>query len=371
MPFGSLLAALGDIRDPRRPQGQRYSLKHLLLFSVLAVLAGATSYQKIITFIAVQRDRLNAAFGVNFRRAPAVNTLRHVFLRLGRDDLEGAFRRHAQDLNAAVGMTGKRTVALDGKTLCGSFDRLNDQAAAHVLSAFASDAALILAHQEVAGSPGEIAAVPALLSKLGLRDVLFTADALHCQKDSFTQAAETGNALLVRVKDNQPTLHGRLAELCAQRPPVDRAETVDRRRHGRQQHRLVEVFDTAGHLDADWQPLIACVARVSRLTFEKNTHSGLWPCREEIGFYACQIRLDAPILARAVRSHWGIENRDHYVRDVTLGEDDSRIRHRPGAMACIRSFALNILRANGVQNISQALYVNALNFDRLIALGAS
>ena len=96
MPFGSLLAALEEIRDPRRPQGQRYSLSHLLLFSVLAVLAGATSYQKIITFIAVQRDRLNTAFGACLRRAPAVNTLRRLFLALERDDLEAAFRRHAR-----------------------------------------------------------------------------------------------------------------------------------------------------------------------------------------------------------------------------------------------------------------------------------
>src|SRR3954466_10708691 len=113
-------------------------------------------------------------------------------------------------------------------------------------------------------------------------------------------------------------------------------------------------------LDTEWQPLIACVARVSRLTFEKDTRSGLWPSREEIGCYACQIHLDAETLARAVRSHWGIENRDHYVRDV--GEDDSRIRQKPGAMARIRSAALNILRANGIQNVSQALYINALNF---------
>ncbi len=113
--------------------------------------------------------------------------------------------------------------------------------------------------------------------------------------------------------------------------------------------------------------MIACVARVSRLTFEKDTRTGLWPSREEIGYYACQIHLDAD--ARAVRSHWGIENRDHYVRDV--GEDDSRIRQRLGAMARIRSTALNILRAKGIQNVSQALYVNALNFDHLLALGSS
>src|SRR3954463_2090772 len=119
MPFGSLLAALEGIHDPRRPQGQRYSLSHLLLF---AVLAGATSYQKIITFIAVQRDRLNTAFGACLRRAPAVNTLRRL---LERDDLEAAFRRHADELNGTVQVTGKRTIALDGKALRGSFDHLN------------------------------------------------------------------------------------------------------------------------------------------------------------------------------------------------------------------------------------------------------
>jgi hypothetical protein len=112
-----LLAALAEIRDPRRPQGQRYRMSYRLLFSVLAVLAGATSYQRIITFIAVQRDRLNAAFGACFRRAPAVNTLRNLFLALGRDDLEIAFRHHARALNGTIGTNGMRTVALDGKTL--------------------------------------------------------------------------------------------------------------------------------------------------------------------------------------------------------------------------------------------------------------
>src|SRR5215204_7127106 len=153
MPFGSLLAALEGIHDPRRPQGQRYSLSHLLLFSVLAVLAGATSYQSIITFMTVHRERLNAVFGARFRRAPAVNTLRNLFLALDPADLEAVFRRHARHLDKRAGRDVWRTVALDGKTLRGSFDHLNDQTAAHVLSAFASDAALILAHHEVALLP--------------------------------------------------------------------------------------------------------------------------------------------------------------------------------------------------------------------------
>jgi hypothetical protein len=187
MPFALLLTALEEIHDPRRPQGKRYALAPLLLFSVLAVLAGATSYQSIITFIDVHRERLNAVFGARFRRAPAINTLRNLFLTLDPADLEAAFRRHARDLHERVSTAGWRTIALDGKTLRGSFDHLNDEPATHILSAFASDAALILAHREVAAAPDEVPAVPGLIEELGLTGVLFTADALHCQKGDLNE----------------------------------------------------------------------------------------------------------------------------------------------------------------------------------------
>ena len=184
VPFAPLLAALERIPDPRRAQGKRYPLPHLLLFSVLAVLAGATSYRGIITFLSVHRDRLNRTFGTRLRRAPAVNTLRNLFLALDPQALEAAFRRHARQLGEAKPRPdGPRAVALDGKTLRRSFDRLHDRAAAHVLGAFATDAALILGHQEVPDAPGEIQAVRAMIQELGLGGVIFTVDALHCQKN--------------------------------------------------------------------------------------------------------------------------------------------------------------------------------------------
>ena len=179
-------------------------------------------------------------------------------------------------------------------------------------------------------------------------------------KKTFACATATGNALLVRVKDNQPRLLESLTGLCAERDPVDRHETADRGRHGRQEHRRIEVFEVEGGLDPDWRPWIACAARVTRLTWRKDTRTGLWTRGEEVALYACQARLDAATFGRAVRAHWGIENRDHHVRDRTLGEDASRIRRRPGAFARLRSFALNILRARGVTNVSEAIYTNAL-----------
>jgi DDE_Tnp_1-associated len=184
MPFAALLSALEAIPDPRRRQGRRYSLAPLLLFSVLAVLAGATSYRGILVFIRLHRERLNLIFGAGLRRAPAVNTLRYLFQALDPAALERAFRGHARHLcERELPPSEPYVIALDGKTLRRSFDHLNDRAAAHVLSAFASDAALILAHQEVPAAADEIAAVQILIDALGVHGVLFTADALHSQKN--------------------------------------------------------------------------------------------------------------------------------------------------------------------------------------------
>ena len=157
--------------------------------------------------------------------------------------------------------------------------------------------------------------------------------------------------------------------MCAEREPVDRHETADRGRHGRQEHRRVEVFEVDGRLDRDWRPWIACAARVTRLTWRKDTRTGLRTRGAAVAPYACQARLDAATFGRAVRAHWGIENRDHHVRDRTLREDASRIRRKPGVFARLRSFALNVLRAHGVTNVSEAVYTNALSLDRLLAYG--
>jgi predicted transposase YbfD/YdcC len=172
----------------------------------------------------------------------------------------------------------------------------------------------------------------------------------------------------VRVRDNQPRLLESLAGLCAVQPPIDHLDTIDHHAHGREEHRRIEVF-AAERLDPDWQPFIARIVRVTRRTWCRDTRTGLWRQRREVAYYAGQVPLEARACAAAVRGHWGIENRNHHVRDCSLGEDASRIRRKPGVFARLRSFALNILRANGVSNVSEALYTNALSLDRLLAYG--
>lgn len=133
----------------------------------------------------------------------------------------------------------------------------------------------------------------------------------------------------------------------------------------------METFHLADQLGPGWDSLIVQAARVHRLTWVKQPATGLWSERSDTSFYVCQVALSAADFAEAVRAHWTIENRNHHVRDVTLGEDHSRIRVQPGPFTRIRSFALNIFRANGVRNVAQARYATALNPDKLMDYAGS
>jgi len=190
--FSPLLDVLAAVPDPRRAEGKLYKLPHVLLFSILAIVAGCNSYRgverrrspDIVTFIDVHRRRLNAAFGLNWRRAPAHTAIRYILQGLDPVGVEAAFRRHAALLQAARSTPGPGSIALDGKTLRGSFDGFRDRAAVQVLSAFATDTALVLAHIDIAEKSNEIPAAQTLLAELGIaRDTLVTLDALHCQKN--------------------------------------------------------------------------------------------------------------------------------------------------------------------------------------------
>ena len=129
-----MLALLGEIPDPRRAQGQLYKLPYLLLFSILAVVTGSSSYRGIRTFLDVHRLRLNAAFGLAWKTAPAHTAIRYILQGLDPAAVERVFRQHAAGLNAAHQGPEPRRIALDGKTLRHSFDNVNDRKAAQVLS---------------------------------------------------------------------------------------------------------------------------------------------------------------------------------------------------------------------------------------------
>jgi hypothetical protein len=181
----TLLSLFSQASDPRRDQGKMCPLGAIQLFTVLAMLAGARSYRQVHAFIRAHLSRLNESFGLSLRRAPAYSSVRFILQGLDAEEIERVFRRHAAGLAEPEGQAGAAplAVAIDGKTLRGSFDAFHDRKAAHVLSAFAADQRIILGHLAVAERSNEIPAAQEMIAALGLSGRLFTLDAMHCQKN--------------------------------------------------------------------------------------------------------------------------------------------------------------------------------------------
>jgi hypothetical protein len=182
-PFTPFLTLLAEIEDPRRAEGKLYRLPHVLLFAIMAIVAGANSYRTVHTFIDVHLVRLRDVFRLTWRRAPAYTTIRGIIQQVDAGAVEQVFRRHAAILHEQTGSAERRQVAIDGKVLRRSFDGFHDRKAAHLLSVFATDAAVVLAHADCDEKSNEIPALQTLLRELGLTGALMTVDALHCQKN--------------------------------------------------------------------------------------------------------------------------------------------------------------------------------------------
>ncbi len=180
--FNRFIPCLSTISDPRRAEGKLYQLPHVLLFSIFAVVSGANSYRGICTFITVHRRNLNQAFGIGWKRSPAHTAIRYILQGLKAADIETALSEHAANLNLDATASGARIVAFDGKSLKGSFDGFNDVKVRQVLSAFATDTALVLAHIEINEKSNEIPALQKLLEEINLADHIVTCDAMHGQK---------------------------------------------------------------------------------------------------------------------------------------------------------------------------------------------
>lgn len=178
----SLLEILRSVPDRRRKEGQRFELATVLLYAILAMVAGANSYRQLHEFIDVHLLRLNKAFDLDLRYAPSYSGLRRILQGIDPTALEEAFRRHAASLPRPTN-DGATAVAVDGKTLRGSFDAFCDRKAAHMLSALRQADQIILGHLMVEEKSNEIPAAPELIEALGLKGCLFTLDAEHCQKN--------------------------------------------------------------------------------------------------------------------------------------------------------------------------------------------
>lgn len=182
-----LLKYVKKVEDTRRKQGQLYELQYIILFSILAILCGSTGYRDIARFIEVHYKKLKRRFKLKWIKLPAYTTIRNIIQGINKDSLEKVFREYTEYLFQFDKSPNLKCVAIDGKTLRGSFDKFNDKKALHILNVFLSGQQLILGHYEVDSKSNEIPAAQELIKELGLKGIIYTLDAMHCQINTFRE----------------------------------------------------------------------------------------------------------------------------------------------------------------------------------------
>jgi hypothetical protein len=176
----NLLKILGTVEDPREFNGKEYELKYILLFTIFAIAARATTYVDIARFIQSQIEKLRAMFKLKWRRTPTHSCVYKILTRVSVDDIERAFREHAAQ---NVKLVGHKHYCFDGKTLRGSKSNVDQKPSARIFELFESIGEIVLAHIPLdSNKDHELQALEEFLQSLELCGITVTADALHCQK---------------------------------------------------------------------------------------------------------------------------------------------------------------------------------------------
>ena len=349
-----LLDLLARVPDPRDPRGVRYRLAGMLAVAVSAVLTGARSFTAIGEWAAeLSGDHLSR---LGLAAAPEESRLRKLFARLDADALDRVLGAWWWTRTSVV--DGRRVIAIDGKTVRGARTR-PDGAAPHLVAAFDHAAGVVLGQLAVAAKSNEIPCVRDLLACFDLTDTIVTLDAMHTQADTATAITSGSGHYLLTIKGNTPTLHRKLKALPWKDIP---AHSVTQTGHGKRTTRTIKVATVP-----DWVefPGAAQVAHVRRTVTTKGKKTV-----EVVYLITSADPATAPpaTLAAWVQDHWSIENSLHWVRDVTLGEDDSQVRtgQAPRIMASLRNIVISLLRLAGWDNIAKALRHHARNPDRAL-----
>jgi len=333
-----------NLTDPRVKRTRVHDLFELVVVALCGTIAGADSWADIERFgkarLAWLRTFLSLTDGI-----PSHDTFGRVFARLDPVELMNCIQQWLAEINREIG----QHIAIDGKTLRGSFDKAAEKNPLHLVSAWACETRLTLGQIAVDSKSNEITAIPLLLELLDLKGATVTIDAMGCQKEIAAKIAARGGDYLLALKENHPTLQEAVcqaftAALDADTPPAEmRQHTTVETSRGRKERRIYVALPAPQSLPgfADWVGLATLVA-VIRLTQTGGVE------KSEVSYYLSSLPTKVKKLAKLIRQHWSIESQLHWVLDVTFTEDASRIRkrHAPQTSAMLRRLAVSILSSD-------------------------
>lgn len=343
-----LVESFATIEDPRH--GALYPLPEIMVLTVCAVISGADTFVAVEQFGKARLAWLRRLLPFE-RGTPSHDTLGRVFALIDPDAFEQCFQAWTHHV---AQLTDGEVIALDGKTLRGSYDRASDQAPLHLVEAWASEQHLTLGQRRSAAGANEIETIPRLLEMLVLDGCIVTLDAMGCQVDIAAAILDAGADYVLQVKANQRALHADLRQFFDRH--LRHGQEADVREvdggHGRVEVRRCWAVEVAGQgwIDTARWPRLRSIAMIESERFEVEPGRGDGPAcgktSKQRRYVISSLPGAAERLLEATRRHWHIENRLHWTMDVVFGEDRSRVRRPEAAenLARVRRLAHSILR---------------------------
>jgi predicted transposase YbfD/YdcC len=376
---------LAVVPDPRKRRGVRHTVCSILTIAAAAVAAEARSFTAIGEWAADASQKVLARLGARqdqhgVYQAPNEATMRRVLQAVDPDALDAAISAWLADCHTETTAGQAKqpadepaeesveqppplpAVAVDGKTLRGTCGR-EGTGGVHLLAAMTHQTGFVVAQVQVVDKTGEVAWFAPLLDQVDLAGMVVTADALHTVQGHARYLVGRDADYVFIVKENQHRLHTLLDGLPWQQIP---AHTTTNKGHGRRERRAIQVRSAPENVGF---PHAAQVFLIER--YITDTTTGKISAVAVLGVTSLTTdQTDPTRLARLVREHWEIENRLHWVRDVTYREDASRVRtgNAPRVMASLRNLAINAFRLTGHTNIAAALRTMTRDATRPLTL---
>ena len=347
---GTVVDNFSSMVDPRVDRAKRHKLLDIIFMAIAATVCGADNWKAIVVFAQSRKAWLERVLELP-NGIPSHVTFWRVFRRINPSEFHECFARW---IRAAFEHVDGDIIAIDGKTMRGSGNSSTMSSPLHIVSAWAAEHNITLAQVKVKGKSNEITAIPTLLDMITIRGAVVTMDAMGCQKTIAKQIIDGEGDYILALKGNHSLMHDEVENYFQQALDIDfegvkhDVYTSLEKDHGRIEKRTVYVTDDLDWLpDRDlWANLTSIIMVISERTVKGKTS-------KEIRFYLSSLKPVACRIAHAIRTHWGIENKVHWILDVSFGEDKNQLSGNGAEnFSLLSKIALNLLKQDKITKLS-------------------